>query len=297
MRQKFQGVFPILATTFHHDGTLDIGSEQRLIEHLLQAGAHGLGLFGNASEGYTLLECERDELQTVIVKAVNGRVPVIVSAAHSGTDAAVRLCRKAEDLGADGLLVLPPFYLKPDANGIFDYYAAIDMAVHIPVMVQDAPLMTGINMTPGLLARMDRDLKNVRYVKVEATPTAPKVGEIVRDISSKFTVFGGLNGQFMLEELGRGARGTMPGSDMTRHYVEIWNHFEAGDNEAAWSKFTRALPLMRFELQPGMGVSAMKHNLVSEGIIESARVRHPTRSLNPESLSELQWLRERLSCA
>lgn len=294
--KQLEGVFPIVATTFADDGSLDLESQQRLVDYLLEQGAHGLGLFGNASEGYTLLEEEREKLQRLIVKQVNGRVPVVVSASHTGTDAAAVLARKTQDLGADALMVLPPFYMKPDSEGVYHYYATINEAVSIPIMVQDAPLMTGVPMPAALLARMSRELENVRYAKVEAPPTAPKVSDVVAQAGNGMTVFGGLNGQFFLEEMERGARGMMPGSDMTGCYVRIWNRYESGDKAGAWDAFTRALPLMRFELQPGMGVSAMKHNLAVAGVIRSTRVRHPTRSLNAESLRELEWLRERCSC-
>jgi 4-hydroxy-tetrahydrodipicolinate synthase len=107
------------------------------------------------------------------------------------------------------------------------------------------------------------------------------------------TVFGGLNGQFMIEEIARGARGMMPGSDMIGDFVEIWNCLRAGDVDAAWDVFTTILPLIRFELQPGMGVSAMKHNLVARQVISSAAVRHPTTALDARSLGELSTLRKR----
>ena len=294
--ERLEGVFPIVATTFADDGSLDLESQRRLVHYLLEQGAHGLGLFGNASEGYTLLEEEREKLQRLIVKEVDGRVPVVVSASHTGTDAAAALARKTQDLGADALMVLPPFYMKPDSEGVYHYYATINAGLSIPIMVQDAPLMTGVPMPAALLARMSRELKNVRYAKVEAPPTAPKVSDVVAQAGADMTVFGGLNGQFFLEEMERGARGMMPGSDMTRCYVKIWDRYESGDRAEAWDAFTRALPLMRFELQPGMGVSAMKHNLTAAGVIQSTRVRHPTRSLNAESLRELQWLRERCEC-
>jgi 4-hydroxy-tetrahydrodipicolinate synthase len=294
--RKLEGVYPIVATTFADDGSLDCDSQRRLVEYLLEEGAHGLGLFGNASEGYALLESEREQLQALIIRQVNGRVPVIVSASHTGNYGAAIACRKAEDAGADALMVLPPYYLKPDVNGLFDYYADIDNAVSIPVMVQDAPLMTGVNMPASLFARFARELRNARYAKIEAPPTAPKVTDVVRAVAGSITVFGGLNGQFFLEEMERGARGTMPGSDMTRCYAIIWRHWEAGRRGDAWDLFTRVLPLMRFELQPGMGVSAMKHNLMEAGVIRSARVRQPTRALDDESLRELKWLRERVRC-
>lgn len=295
--KKIEGIVPILVTTFHDDGSLDFESQRRLIHFLLEQGAHGLGLFANASEGYTLLEEERDKLQEMIVKEVNGRVPIVVSASHTGTDAAALLAKRAENLGADALMVLPPYYLKTDAEGTFHYYATMNAAVSIAIMVQDAPLMTGVTMAPALLGRMARELKNVRYAKVEAPPTAPKVTQVRDACPSDFVILGGLNGQFFLEELERGARGTMPGSDMTRSYVNMWDRFEKGDIAGAWDQFTCALPLMRFELQPGMGVSAMKHNLLQAGIIRSARVRHPTRSLDADSLRELALLRERTVCA
>lgn len=295
--KKIEGVVPILVTTFHDDGSLDFESQRRLVHFLLEQGAHGLGLFANASEGYTLVEEERDKLQEMIAREVNGRVPLVVSASHTGTDAAALLAKRAENLGADALMVLPPYYLKTDAEGTFHYYATMNAAVNIPIMVQDAPLMTGVAMAPALLGRMARELKNVRYAKVEAPPTAPKVTQVRAACPSDFVILGGLNGQFFLEELGRGARGTMPGSDMTRIYVKMWNSFEEGDIAGAWDHFTCALPLMRFELQPGMGVSAMKHNLVKAGVIASARVRHPTRSLDTDSLRELALLRERTVCA
>lgn len=287
-----KGIFPILATTFTDDGDLDPASQASLIEHLLEQGAHGLGLFGNASEGYTLTERERRDLLSAIVKQVNGRVPLVVSSAHSGAHAAAELSREAEAEGAAALMVLPPFYLKTDADGLVRYYDAISRAVQIPIMIQDAPLMTQVAMPAALLARMGREIENVRYVKVEAPPTAPKTTDVLRLSDGALTVFGGLNCQFLYEELERGAMGTMPNSDLARVYVHIWQNFQEGDKAEAWRVFVHALPLMRFGLQPGVGVSAAKHNLKAAGVIRSAAVRHPTNSLTPESLRELAFLRE-----
>jgi 2-keto-3-deoxy-L-arabinonate dehydratase len=287
-----EGVYPILVTTFSDDGRIDVPSQLRLVNYLIEQGAHGLGLFGNASEGYALTQSERRELLKAIVKENAGRVPLVVSSGHTGTEAAVELSKEAQDMGADALMVLPPYFLKTDGEGLMFYFDAISKAVTIPIMVQDAPLMTQVAMPAALLARMAREIEQVKYAKVEAPPTAPKVTEVVRQAKDQIVVFGGLNGQFFIEEVERGARGTMPGSDMTAIYVQIWNALERGDRISAWSIFTQALPLMRFQLQPGMGVSAMKHNLVAEGVIRSAAVRHPTVSLSKESLGELSFLRD-----
>lgn len=291
MQSSFSGVFPILATPFTEDGQIDVASQLRLVDHLLEQGAHGLGAFGNAGEGYALLAEEKRTLLDEIVRHVDGRVPVIVGVGTTGTAAAVQACQQAESQGAQGLMVLPPFYVKTDADGLRFFYSSISDAVNIPIMVQDAPLLSQVAIPPPLLARMAREIEHVEYAKVEAPPTAPKMSQTAERADGALTLFGGLNGQFMIEECQRGSRGIMPASDMAALYVAIWSAFEGGDVAAAWEVFSRALPLIRYELQPGLGVSAIKHNLVSERVIRSAYVRHPGRSLDAAGLRELEQLR------
>jgi 2-keto-3-deoxy-L-arabinonate dehydratase len=293
MSKKLEGIIPILATPFHDDGSIDVEGQKHVVDHLLEQGTHGLSAFGNAGEGYALCGDERRTLLEAIVKHVNGRVPVVVGIGTTGTDVAVSLCKEAEDLGADALMVLPPFYLRPDGDGVVFFYKEISDAVSVPIMVQDAPLLSQVPMPPALLARLAKDVPNVTCAKVEAPPTAPKISRVA-EAASGLVLLGGLNGQFMIEEIQRGARGCMPAADMTSFYVHIWDRLEAGDVSSAWDCFTRILPLVRFELQPGLGVSAVKHNLVARGVIESARVRHPTRALDAGGLKELAVLRERL---
>jgi 2-keto-3-deoxy-L-arabinonate dehydratase len=286
------GVFPIVNTPFHPDGSIDFESQDRLVDFLLAEGAHGLGLFGNASEGYTLSGPERVELMRRIARRVDGRVPLVASSGHTGTFAAVELSREMEALGADCLMVLPPYFLKTDGDGLLHYFEAISRAVTIPIMVQDAPLMTQVVMPPALLARMGREIERVEYVKVEAPPTPSKLTAIAGPAAGSLTLFGGLNCQFFIEEWHRGARGQMPGSDRTRDLVAIWDHLEAGRIDDAWRVFSRILPLLRFELQPGLGVSAQKHNLAAAGVIACPQVRHPTAALEAASVAELAILRD-----
>ncbi len=292
MSMKLRGVYPIVVTPFFDDGQVDFESLERLVDHLLEQGVHGLGLFGNASEGYALTASERTEMLKRIVRQVKGRVPLVVSSGHTGTEPAVELSRAAEGEGASALMVLPPYLLKPDGEGLMHYFGAISKAISIPIMVQDAPLMTQVPMPAALLARMAREIERVTSAKVEAPPTAPKIGALKAQVNGNFSIFGGLNGQFLIEEFDRGAVGTMPSSDIARTYVGIWTALESGDRETAWRLFTQSLPLMRFELQPGLGVSAAKHNLVARGVLKSASVRHPTSSLDAAGLQELAAVRD-----
>lgn len=291
---RMRGVFPILLTPFDEEGRLDLASQLHLVDYLLEQGAHGLGLFGNASEGYALEAAERVELMRAIARHVDGRVPLIASSGATGTYAAVELSKQMAGLGAAALMVLPPYFLKTDGDGLLYYFSAISDGARTPIMVQDAPLLTQVAMPPALLGRMAKEIEFVTMAKVEAPPTAPKVTKTLAAAGGQLTVFGGLNAQFWIEEYQRGAQGTMPGSDCIGPLVKIWNALEAGDREAAWSEFTRILPLLRFELQPGLGVGAMKRNLVAAGVIKTATVRHPTAELDEEGVAELAALRARL---
>ena len=288
------GVIPMVSTTFRDDGSLDLESQRRLVRFLIDAGAHGLGLFGTAGEGYTLSHDERLTLLRAIVREVDGRIPVVVSSGHTGTDVAVAQSRLAEAEGADAVMVLPPYYYRADPEGILAYFAAINDGVTVPIVVQDAPLMTQVMLPAAFLARMARELERVRYVKVEAPPTAPKVTEIRQLAEDSLSLFGGLNGQFLLEELDRGASGSMPGSDLTAMFVRIWQAWSRGDAIEARQVFTRGLPMIRYELQPGLGVAVMKHNLHASGVIASTRVRQPTRTLDDRSRREVDAWRTTL---
>ncbi len=293
--QYLKGIIPIVNTTFREDGSLDLDSQRRLVQHLIGQGVHAIALFGNAGEGYALMESERDELMSAIIREIRGKVPVVVSTGHSGTDAAIQISRAAEIAGADALMILPPSFLKPDSQSIFTYFAAISNAVRIPIMVQDAPLMTQVSMPSSLIARMGRELEHIEYAKIEAPPTAPKITELVTEADGSIAAFGGLNGNFLIEELDRGSQGIMPGSDLCAAFVHIWDLYQNGDRVAARAEFRRYLPLIRYELQPGLGVSVMKHNLAAQGVIACARVRHPTRTLDAIGIREISELRSEIT--
>jgi 2-keto-3-deoxy-L-arabinonate dehydratase len=286
--KDYEGIFPIALTTFDEHFEVDETSQLALVNHLIDCGVHGIAIFGNASEGYALGEAEKARLMKLIIGEVRRRVPVFVSTGHTGTHVAVELSRAAEEAGADGLMILPPYFLKPTAEDLFGYYKAISDAVSIPVMIQDAPLLTAVNIGAAQMARMAKECRNVRYTKVEAPPTALKVTEVKQAAGDSLVIFGGLNGHFLIEEFERGARGTMPGSDMAAMFVRVWDAYEAGRVKEARAEFNRHLPLVRFELQPGLGVSAMKHNLKAQGVIRNTAVRPPTRSLDPRGVEELQ---------
>src|SRR5688572_4998260 len=128
-----RGCIPILCTPFGADGAVDAESLRRQIDWVIDEGATGVATLALASEGYKLLERERDEIADAVVTYVAGRVPVVVSADGTGTEIAVDRARRAAALGASALMVLPPSFVKPSPASLADYYRRSGQAVEIPI--------------------------------------------------------------------------------------------------------------------------------------------------------------------
>lgn len=284
---KLEGVYPILATPFTEQGAIDEASLRELVRFQLHAGVDGIALFGMASEMYTLLEEERDRIAEIVVDEVKGRVPLVFGSGHTGVEGAVQLSKRAQRRGADALMVLPPYMAKPDGKRLYDYFIAVAGAVDIPIMLQDAPLASGVSMSAAQMAKLAKDADNICYVKVEAPPTTAKMTEVLEQSEGRLTVFGGMNGMYLYEELGRGAVGTMPACEFPDVCVAIWQAFRQGDLAAARATFYRYLPFMRIGTLPGMAMAVHKEVLKAGGVIQSAYVRNPNAPLDERTRKEV----------
>jgi 2-keto-3-deoxy-L-arabinonate dehydratase len=291
MMTRLQGIVPMLNTAFTETGELDMYSQEKLIQFALESGAHGIALFGTAGEGYTLAQEEKDCILALARKVVGDKVPIVVSTGATGTRLAVQQSVKSQDDGADVVMVVPPYYLKPDADGVRFYFESISQAVRIPIMIQDNPALTGVPIGAALLAGLCKRTDHVRYIKIEAPPTAPKISRFLGELQgADGYALGGLNGQFLLEEFERGAIGCMPGSDLIDRFVKIWMLFSDGKKAEARRLYNVCLPLLRYELQPALGVSTMKRNLLRQGVLRSDAVRHPTQNVDRYAEREIQEL-------
>jgi 4-hydroxy-tetrahydrodipicolinate synthase len=294
MAPTLQGLMPILATPFDETGALDRAGLRRLVEFQLASGVDGVAVFGMASEGFALTTEERRAILDDVVRLVDGRVPVIAGVNGTSTATSIEQALLAEEGGADALMVLPPFMVKPPAGTLIDFYGDVAAATSLSVMVQDAPGVTGVAMTPALIAELAR-LDGVDSVKVEAPPTAPKVGAVVDAIGdSRFAVLGGQNAQFCLEEYARGAVGTMPACEFPDLLAPVLAQFVEGRVEEARADFRRMLPLVLIGLQGGIAWAVHKEVLVARGVIEHATVRYPASRLDAGSRAAVQLVIEEL---
>src|SRR5829696_1020969 len=291
------GCIPILCTPFLDDGSVDLESLEREIDWVIAEGATGVAALALASEGYKLTEPERDAITATTVRAVAGRVPVVISADGAGTEVAVDRARRAEVAGADALMVLPPSFVKPDQASLFDYYRRIGEAVGIPVIIQDAPQLTGVPMGPALWARLAEAVPTIQYVKAEGTPQGATLTETIRQSDGKLAVFCGWGGLGMLDAMERGAAGSMPAPNFTRVFAEVQFLYKSGRVDDASNLFHRELPFILWAMQSlDFSVKSAKEELRRRGIFRTALQRQPAVGLDEIALGQLdRWIDARLT--
>lgn len=283
-----EGVIPILVTPFLEDGRIDEESLACLIDFNIAAGVNALGV-ALGSEVFKFTETERVQVIGCVVKSVDGRVPVIINTGATGTNLAVHYARMAETAGADALMIMPPTFFPVGADEILDYYQAIAAAVSIPLILQDIPQAP---ISPSLALRIADACPNVKYIKVETLPVTQKVADMAKAVAGRLTIFGGAGGGYFIEELKRGARGTMPFCSQPREFVEVWDRFNAGDTAGARKVFDAAFTgINRLSGQGGdLFYHVHKQLLVRRGVIRTALVRSPTVTIDALTQSEIDEL-------
>lgn len=276
-----RGCIPIVATPFFDDGSLDFASLEREIDWLIAEGATGVACLAIASEGYKLTEAERDDIVRVTVARAGGRVPVVASADGPGEAPALDRAQRAARLGADALMVLPPYFVKPNPESLLSYYTAVAATISIPIVLQDAPQLTGVAMSPALWASMAERAPNFRYVKAEGTPQGHTISETVRLCGDRLGIFCGWGGLSLLDALERGAAGNMPASNFTRFFARVQDRWENGDRASAEAQFAAGVPFVLWTMQSiDHSVAAAKVELLRRGVFTSAHLRQPFTALD-----------------
>jgi len=187
---KFSGSFTVMVTPFSEDGSkVDHSTLRRFVDWQISNGVPGLIPLGSTGEFLSIADEERREIVTTIIQQVDGRVPVLVGTADEWTDKAVRYSREAEELGASGVMVVPPYYASPTEDELYAHYQRISDAISIPIMVYNNPNTANVDLTPDLLARLSQ-IENVDYVK-ESSGDISRIREIDRLSEGRMTVFAG----------------------------------------------------------------------------------------------------------
>jgi 4-hydroxy-tetrahydrodipicolinate synthase len=292
---ELKGIYSILATPFRSDGGLDKPSFERVVDFLVASGVQGVTLFGLAGEYYKLSDDERDILQRIFLKRTQRRLTRIVSITDHSLELARQRAIEAATAEADALMIMPPFFLSPDASAIYDHIAEIANAVRIPVIVQYAPNLTGLRLGAEFFVSLAAEFPNLRHVKVDGALIGPLVTSLVEESGGKIQPLVGYAGLQMVDAFRRGAVACMPGSSIPEPYLQIYRALARSKLKQAQAQHAQLLPLINFMMQSlEFIVQCEKAILCWRGIIDSDYCRHPGAKLSVHDTRALKELLELL---
>lgn len=288
-----KGVFSVLPTPFFPEGQIDTVSLKNVVALYMNAGVNGLTALGVTGEAAKLTERERDVVLRTVMEKVDGKIPVVVGTSAAGLQACVEYSAAARAAGAHAVMVSPPRMPKLNSETVIRHFAGLANAIDIPIIVQDYPPVSGFTMEPSLLVRIAKEIPSARTIKLEDPPTPLKTSRILEQSDGMpISIFGGLGGMYLLEELISGATGAMTGFAYPEILVRIVHAFHEGKIREAADVFYRTVALMRFEFQEGIGMAIRKEMLCRRGAIAYPGIRPPGASLDAKTRETLDSLLE-----
>ncbi len=281
----FKGSIVAIVTPFKTNGELDEAAYERLIEFQLENGTEGIVPCGTTGESATLSHAEHERVIELAINIVNKRVPVIAGTGSNSTAEAVRLTKSAHAAGADGALVITPYYNKPTQTGLYEHFAQIAKSVDIPIVLYNVPGRTGINMLPSTVARL-AELDTVVAIK-EASGSLTQITEILSRCGDKITLLSG--DDFIIQPvLAIGGKGVISvvANIVPDRVAKLVKAFECGDIKAAARLQIELFPLceaMFYETNP----IPVKTSLSLMGKI-NGYLRPPLCSMSQDNLAKLE---------
>jgi 1-pyrroline-4-hydroxy-2-carboxylate deaminase len=246
---RFPGIIPAVTTPFDVSGAIDVAGLESNLAALLDAGVHGIVATGTMGEAGSLSTAERRAVVESVVRAVDGRVPVIAGISSGTPAAAIALASDAAEAGAGALMMLPPLGYRADADETIAYYRAVTEAAGLPLMAYNNPEASGVDMTPQLIVRLYEEVEGVVAVK-ECSGDARRIPALLNAAPGLEVLVGG--DDWALEGFCAGASGwvTGVGDVLPRECVELYETCRAGELERAREIYARLLPLARFDMTP-----------------------------------------------
>ena len=278
---RYSGIWPVAPTPFNEDGTIDLEGMKRVLDCLIDQGADGICVLANFSEQFLISDAEREVLARLSVEHVAGRVPLVVTISHYATQIAVERAQFAKDLGADIVMMMPPYHgalLKGTPEQSFEQFAAVG-EVGIPIMVQDAPL-SGVELPVPLLVRMAREIEAVKLFKIECPRAANKIRALIEAGGDSIEApFDGEEAITLLADLDAGATGSMTSGMIVDQIKPVILSHLAGDIAGATEAYGRVAMAINHENRQ-CGWQSCKAAMVEGGVIKSEFCRHPIPPLH-----------------
>lgn len=243
MTLPFRGTYTVMITPFGADGRLDLKATADFVEWQIREGIHGLVPLGSTGEFLSLNDEERSAVAETVIRTADGRVPVLIGTGAESTDDVIRYSREAESLGADGVMIIPPFYSTPSEDELFEHYRRIGEAISLPIMVYNNPNTANVDLIPPIVARLSR-IDNVSYIK-ESTMDVTRIRDILEFCGDRMTVFGGIMG---FESFLAGAEGwvAVASNVLPKESAQIFSLWaDHRDFDSAKAVYAKILPIIR----------------------------------------------------
>jgi 4-hydroxy-tetrahydrodipicolinate synthase len=288
------GVLPVFQTPFRADETIDEAVLAREFDWLFEQGVAGV-VMAMVSEVLRLSHDERKSLAAATSRLVAGRGSVTISVGAESTRVAEELARHAESVGADAVMAIPPVSVGVGEDELMRYYARITRAISIPVVVQDASAYVGRPLSIPLCVKMLDEFGERVYFKPEATPIGPRLSALRDATGGRARVFEGTGGIALVDSYRRGIVGTMPGADLVRAIVPLWQALERGDDATVYRINGPLVALVSLQNALDSFLAIEKHLLVKQGVFANTLVRGPVGYvLDDETRREVDRLFDRL---
>jgi dihydrodipicolinate synthase/N-acetylneuraminate lyase len=273
-RAPFRGIYPILQTPFREDDTIDAAALRQELEFVIAAGTHGMCWPQAGSEFWLLTDAERYQIAELIVRTVDGRLPVILgvqSTNHWRT--ALDFARHAELIGADGIISLPPFQATPNPEQAVDYFSTLSKATSLPVFVQNTAGQYGPALSVDAMIDLARACPTVVYVKDEVQPSLERIRELaLKGAGLMEGIFTGSGANYLMDEMRAGAQGCCPGADLVDVHSRVYDLYQAGQEAEAQALFDGLAPMRGLQLDAHW-MLLMKERLRRRGVLPSTRSR------------------------
>jgi 4-hydroxy-tetrahydrodipicolinate synthase len=283
---RINGVFPVLPTPFAPDGAPDVAAFLRLADFAIEAGVDGVVFPGMASEVETMSGAERGALVAALGAHLGGRVPFIVGASHADPAESAARAREGQAAGAVAAMIMAPPQCGQDIAKHVAFYAAVaEAAPGIAIMLQNAPAPNGAGLSPEAVAAVTAQIPAIRTVKEETLPCGQHVTRILAAATTLDGVMGGAGARFILDELARGACGTMPALELADAHVALWRAWQRGDRAEARRIYTLTLPLLAFQMT--FRVRATKEVLKRRGLLTHTGARAAGPKLDAGDMAEI----------
>lgn len=276
MSKSFRGTYTVMITPHDANQRVNLKALADLTEWQIRQGIHGLIPLGSTGEFLSLTQDERDGVAETVIKTAAGRVPVLIGTGAEDTREALRLSREAEKMGADGVMIIPPFYSTPTPDELYQHYKTVAHGIGIPIMVYNNPATSNVDLVPSLVARI-AEIDGCDYIK-ESTLEVTRVRDIIRLCGDKMTVFGGILG---FESFCDGAQGwvavasNVAPKPMARLFELVADEEKLSEARALYTKWFRVIDAVGGHFYVAASKALLGHMGLDVGVPSPPRLPLP----------------------